>query len=339
MDALIIKEYLLQNCKEMKTKTIGRKFINNGDFCATLCALFDVSIPKALYEQAVNGEGNEIGKIDSVSSSSLQALLIFSQVDKNHPISILGDKYTEVHFEYKNAVITFPSSVDVVLTNEKGKFLFIESKLSEIIDSSKTSGSPKVGPEYLSNHVNSYHRIGLEVSDLKQIGIMIPNGIELYACSGRQIKRKLKEQIPEFADMLVVEHIEGNKYVYSEGIKQMLAHIIGITNVNNPDRKSDDYLKDRVILKRENTVFLSVYNAFPGFNPTEEEEVKRKLSDYRRHEEKVAAILQANAAVQFTINESLSYQTIFVENKKEGTGYFDNMQKVVAFYHLNEEGY
>lgn len=338
MGTSIISKYLLKNCEGLSKKVDGDKFILDGCFCKTISSLFDVVVDCGLYDQATNGEGNEKKKINAIYSSSLQSLLIFSKVSPDHPISIYGVPYTEVHFEYKNAVITEPSSIDVVLSNREGRFLFIESKLTEILDSND-SGCPEVGPGYLSNHMNGYGKLGLDLMDLKEIGIKIPDGIkqeDLYTQSRSGIKKKLGSLDEEFKKngKLIICPIGKNKYVYSYGIKQILSHIIGIMNINEPekDKRADGYLKTRVVLEKEKTAFLSTYNAFPKFDPEYSEEVREKLYDFKTHELEIVKILKNRKKVPFSLYEPLSYQEIYEDNLE----YFGNMPEVVKFYHLDE---
>ena len=87
----------------------------------TLKRVFKEEIPCNLFYQAISGKGNESDKIDTIYSSSLQALLFFSQVSVTNKITINGITYSKVKFEHQNTVIPNcdPSCIDVCLMDDK----------------------------------------------------------------------------------------------------------------------------------------------------------------------------------------------------------------------------
>ena len=178
---------------------------------------------------ACSGSGGEGAKITTLHSSSLCAFLFFYKVSDTHPlnIDINGNNiaFFKVLFEYQNTVIEGrnPSNVDIVLIGQDNKnediILFLESKFSEYL----TPRQANVALEYIKQYPNIYNpkepsfldAIGFEFKKNKKDGSLI-----------HQLEREGKiEKVYKI----------GPKHgsAYSEGIKQMISHYLGVDNFIN----------------------------------------------------------------------------------------------------------
>ena len=271
--------------------------------------IFATTIHCDQYDVVAHGEGNEEEKIDSVYSSSLQSLLAFCGVDKSHPIRIEvnGEVYSfgRVHFEYKNEVIGYPSSVDVVLVDEEKKAIaFIESKFLEIVRDSTKKAKKVIGVSYFGLNVDGGYKkvFNLENEDYKNIGIVGPK--QNINGAGNFYLEEVKGQSEHKGS---VSPIGKNSYVYAEGIKQILSHIIGIQNFKKNVRaydKTTDPLGD--IDGGEYKIFyIELYNELP-----ELEFAEKVLEDFKNHAEKVKEILDKKEGLYdgFLL---MSYQDLF----------------------------
>lgn len=154
----------------------------------------------AKFAEAISGDGQEARKITTLHSSSLISLLVFYSVSKDNPIYIEVNgkpiKFTESHFEVKNKVDENSnnySNVDVVLHGDKC-VLYLESKFSEYL---------KPGPVKVKS--TGYYDIiyGRLKEDLAKAGLKLENNL--------------------------LDTIDDRPF-YSEGIKQMISHFLGVTN-------------------------------------------------------------------------------------------------------------
>lgn len=332
-----IVEYLTSN-PEIKDNVKDSSFTENGKhsgcFKNRLEEIFETSIPCEKYESVINGEGNEKDKINTVYSSSLQSLLVFSNVSRENPILIDKMKYTDVFFEYRNKVIGYPSSIDVVLTNKDERtILFIESKLYEIIRDSTVSGTAVVGVSYLSNHTNGYKNVlGLEFKDLEKLGIDYENQ-DNYGGRTEDIKKDSDGKD------ISIKPLKGNSYVYSYGVKQSLSHIIGILNWKSGKQGANcsSYLNHN---DYDDVRFLLLYNDLPGFT---DEDAENKQADFVKHQKKLFEILEGKDKVKIDSMSIKSYQEIYQENQAKNPGDFEksffdgkDMSRIVDFYRLNK---
>lgn len=324
----IVSNYLLSKSEDSLIKFINDNHFVVEDRCFRLFLqeTFDCDISCKLYDQVVNGEGNEKDKIRAVYSSSLQSLLFFSGVGPDNKILIDGISYDEVYFEYKNKVIGYPSSVDVVLVDSKGKnVLFIESKLLEIIRDSDKEGKKVVGKSYfdIKKECGYQNALHLTETPIKNMGIVKENigysRIKPITCDGNESE---------------------NEYVYSYGIKQLLAHIIGIQSfvkdMNKNDARCSNYLCD---YKSANVRFMELHNGFPGIDGYDEvikpqtdfdnhiQEVKKIIKDANKNSNENPFLKEADERISVK-----TYQELF-----EGRGEYKISQKIVDFYHLDEE--
>ena len=319
-------------------KCLNTKFVSNGScFKETLKNMFGVDVDCKLYDSVVLGEGHESEKIDTIYSSSLQSLLVFHNV-MNKPIGIVlkngddGIKFNKVFFEQKNKVIGYPSSIDVVLVNDAEKVIvFIESKLFEIVRDSidkerykkHNKAFPKViGVSYLSEDNSSIYSM-FGASNIKEefnkIGISLPDRPKKH--------NELKKE-----DAIPIEPLSENRYVYSEGIKQIIAHLIGIINFKN-GFKHEGCLKE---LKEEKYkdykyYYLQLYNALPGLKDNSAQD---KIKEFESHVDTVFDTLtDLRLKEEGIVCLKKTYQELYKENKE----YFNGLDKIISFYHLNEE--
>ncbi len=187
-------------------KTFNSKFFFNPDSYAERFAnLFDIPKDKRkrfydAFRIVTEGQGNELGKINSLKSSSLLSLLtfypLFDNEDQNKGIIINDKKYYKCFFEVRNRVIKLPSCIDVVLVSKDGELLFLESKFSEYVDGAANSIDLKKG------YVDLYTRY-ITTDVLSPLKI-----------SNEQNKTLLSAAPGEMR--------------YIEGIKQSISHLIGL---------------------------------------------------------------------------------------------------------------
>lgn len=131
------------------------------------------SFIKCFY-QSTSGDGGELTKNNALHSSSLCALLMFYNINKDNKFKIEIDgqihEYDDVYFEIKNKVIRNPSNMDVVLANtKKEEILFIECKFSEYLSKYKH----ELGVSYLKNkeYKQIFDEIGYDNMTVFQYGI------------------------------------------------------------------------------------------------------------------------------------------------------------------------
>lgn len=277
--------------KECKLLGIRRAFGDGSDW-----------IKCSQYEAVISGEGDEEEKIDSAFSSSLQSLLFFAKTEEKG-VKIRFDDgskhtFTRVIFEYKNQVIKgrFPASVDVVLTNPETKEIcFVESKLLEIVRESKKKGTSVVGVSYFKDKHAGYNKtLGLTKEDLAALRISEPeNGTT-------------KKQ--------AIEPLREGSFVYSDGIKQVLSHLIGIAQFKHGQTayKGDDPLPPD---KRhfEKIYYLELYNALPGFDG--DEKAIDKLKNFEDHFKAVRDVVMNKDQRPVTGMYIMTYQKLFKQNK------------------------
>lgn len=169
---------------------------------------------KEKLESVFAGSGSEQINITKLYSSSLCALLFFYNVSENNELRLqINEKemvFKEVLFEFKNTVIEgrSPSNVDIVLlgknkNNNKNCILFLESKFFEYCGDVKDE--IKIAQSYSTNN------IGKQIYNEKNIREIFNDNIDCLKINDIYIKLK--------------------KECYIEGIKQMISHYIGISNL------------------------------------------------------------------------------------------------------------
>ncbi len=163
-----------------------------------------------LFDEACSGDGSEGARIATLHSSALCALLFFHSVG-THPLRIELDGkqciFHKVNFEIKNKVFANgkPSNIDVVLTGETTEkdvkvILYLESKFAEYYLYAKTTTKPYSAKYMDDPTINLGGLMGLY------------DGVSIVNNQSQEIV------------------FRSTNPCYLEGIKQMLAHYIGISN-------------------------------------------------------------------------------------------------------------
>ena len=185
------------------------------------------------FMEACSGSGGEGAKITTLHSSSLCTLLFFYKVSDIHPfkyeINGKNVEFNKVFFEYQNEVIEGrkPSNVDVVLTGKdcEGKdiILFLESKFSEYL----AVGQVNIALEYVEKHKEIYSD---PENNTKEKTFLDKIGFEFKKKKNEE-NESFKHQIKRYNKTEEVYKIgPKNGSAYSEGIKQMISHFIGLEN-------------------------------------------------------------------------------------------------------------
>lgn len=186
--------------------------LNSFTIAEGLIDVFDIT-NKDLFHKKFEAacKGFESSRITRIHSSALCALLFFYNITKENPLvlSINGCKmeFYESIYEYKNNVFNEPSNIDLVLYgidlhDNKNVILFMESKFTEYYCNAAKKSS-KISSRYLDNATISkpiYNRLFLENVYEK---VTVGNKFSLLS----------------------------TKRTYSEGIKQMISHYVGIRNL------------------------------------------------------------------------------------------------------------
>lgn len=316
----ILNSYLANGSKEISEyfekdengQLTGKFKTNSNCKLVSINKIFGSSISCSQYDVVAHGEGNEEEKIDSIYSSSLQSLLFFYGVSESNPIHIGEYEFNKVLFEYENPVIRYPSSMDIVLINEeKGIIAFVESKYLEIIRDSNKDGNKVVGVSYFREKEKSgYKSLSFQKEDLEKMRIEYPGN--------------------PYIDKVVDNHkmsisaLDDKSYVYSEGIKQILSHIIGIQNFKKTKAYSfDDPIKDHKLFKK--VIYVELYNSFDKLDNTVKQS---KISDFKKHCEKVEEVITSKDGLvdEFLI---MSYQDL-----AEANGNYKIDANVERYYRL-----
>ena len=233
LDALDLDESEL--CfKDSKFKSVGFNTGAKETVANFLCHKFELSNKELFLEkfnESVSGDGQEFTKISTLHSSSLCALLCFYNVNKNHPLEYEGITYDDVHFEFKNKVISKPSNMDVVLTgkDKKGRsaILFVECKFSEFIG----AGKYKLGEAYTKEpykHIfdnfeydkQKVFQYGLKQLVAHYIGIRNFVNNEYYLESSPRLELYRKFDIVSFVEV-VFRHDNDDYRVYVSESKEV----------------------------------------------------------------------------------------------------------------------
>lgn len=233
------------------------------------------------YNQAVSGDGHEEENLLKPHSSALLPLLCFYRVSEQHPLTIDGREYNRCFFEAKNDVRIkdgHPSNVDVVLrsTDEK-TLLFIESKFAEPLNGKAF--------DHLAEKYVDWLRWCLPVTG--------PDGKKL---SRDEHEAYLKDKAGIDLEAAKISHIRTlpngeTKQQYCEGIKQMIAHLIGILT-GPTDKQSDDvkaYAK--AYAKAENYILCSIM--LSPDNPLFDTDEQAELEHYSRYFSQAMNVLGA----------------------------------------------
>ena len=223
------------------------------------------------FHSACFGKGNEYTEILRLHSSALCSFLFFSSISEKNPLtlSIEGKPsiFTTVLFEYKDTVIksSAPSCIDIVLVSQDRKtILFLESKFSEYL----SSNEPKISIAYKTEYPELYNtnflqKFGFAMKD-KDAGYFT-----IYPTQGK---------------------------CYSEGIKQLISHYIGLEHfVNN------DFCDDRSLPENAEVYLGEILFDFSFA------ESKEKLAAYTETYKKVAKELNGLQKGSHVLSEPLKY--------------------------------
>ena len=190
-------------------------------------------------------------RINTVHSSALLALLFFYNVSKDNPIKINNVTYTKSYFEVGNKVFDNPSKVDVALVSKDNKtVLYLESKFTEYL-SGKKSGAIKL------NYKDFLYKVFETYSD--------------NSLTSGQIRDNKTGKIED------VLYIHGNPY--GEGVKQMIAHFIGICKGGTDNNPLNGIIKNAVHIYLGEILF--------DFNSDEISHAKTRLDSYTKQYNKL----------------------------------------------------
>ena len=274
-----------------KTSDNSFSLIGEKDKYKTLCDVFGFDIPIDKFNEAMSGDGSEYKRITILHSSSLAALLFFSNISKNNPLNIEleGVQYDfyDVHFECRTVVSgSHKSNMDVVLignTVECEKVvLFLECKLSEYLKSGKCSE--------ISSDVYK----------------------DLYQELGLFNTGTIREMVAKEIDDVSFDLIPTANFQYCSGIKQMISHYMGISNFINDNfiSKNDgdfslDFTPDKIFL-------AEILFRFP-----KEVDNRGRLGHYEKSYHDLAKVINAhNKNSKFhMVTESLTYEKVFKNHK------------------------
>lgn len=223
----------------------GASILFNEDYISSkYAAQFSINEDRDKFEKAfrivTEGVGNEISKINSVTSSSLLSLLFFFKLFENNSddldVRVPGINLTfkKAFFEVRNNVVVFPSCIDIVLVGEDGSLLFLESKFTEFIDYRSSSES------YGISYLNLYNQMQ-----------------EIFSAGDLKVKEDKAKTV------LYTE--DGEKYI--DGIKQSISHLIGL--VKGPQEVVNG-VYDEKYLNSYKEAFFNAPKLFYGsilFNP------------------------------------------------------------------------
>ena len=187
-------------------------------------SIFDISNKEIFtekFKQCCSGSGHEGGRIATLHSSSLCALLFFYNITEYNPWIMKVDEgeivFTESVFEYQNAVINGrnPSNIDVVLIGRRKNtdckvVFFLESKFAEYY--LNVGQTLEIAQAYREDGC----KIGKRIYDSKTF---------------EEFEMVLDPDVNEKGNFRITSKCT----CYLEGIKQMISHYIGVRNaIDNP---------------------------------------------------------------------------------------------------------
>lgn len=244
------------------------------------------------YKEAISGSGDELFKMDAPWSSSLCALLFFYPISEKNYLEIGGIKYIESYFEVKSEVYNAPSNMDVVLRSENNDLLFIECKFTEYL----TPSTSNISPKYLE--------------DVLFFSLVNGDGCLKVRNTGKN-KR-------------IYQAYYNDREIYTEGIKQIIAHLIGLRNFQKGINSQHRYSKDNEYEDRR----YEFYNI--KYNKARFMEVVFKFNDgfddiYNRYHDAVTHLLNKSKGVTYLA--PTTYQAIYKNNT-----HYKLDSKVISFY-------
>ena len=246
------------------------------------------------YREAISGSGDEMFKMDAPWSSSLCALLFFYPVSKDNPLKIKDRTYIESFFEVKSEVYNAPSNMDVVLRSKDNDLLFIECKFTEYL----TPTTKDISPKYLED----------------KLFFSLVNG---DGCLKIRNTGKNKR---------IYQAYYNDKEIYTEGIKQIIAHLIGLRNFQKGINSQHRYNKDNEYERRRHEFYNIKYKEVRFM------EVVFKFNDgfddiFNTYHDAVDYLLKKSEGVECL--PPTTYQEIY---KDENNKSYKLDSKVVSFY-------
>lgn len=248
---------------------------------------------------------NTDSRICTLHSSALLPLLLFYSIHEKNPIKIDDIEYDQVYFEVPNKVFdkSRPSKIDVALISKSSKtVLYLESKFTEYL-SGKSSNS----------FSENYKLFVQEVL-------------------GRE------QPVEKDGNLYIRGKVGNNDIIYGEGIKQIIAHFIGVCKGGTSrNRVEEDYIRRgyKVLL---GSIVYKWNNRFCDYNElykTVAKNLNNLLPNKRTgkgsdvDQVNVNSILQGAPQEFSVIEELLTYQGLVKENKHKFN------PNVLDFYKLN----
>lgn len=298
------------------------------------------------YQEAANGEGDEKKRLGVLHSSSLCALLLFSNVSEAHPLTMTINgapiAFSEVHFEFENTVFkdSKPSSIDVVLI-DKGKknVLFLESKFSEYFHGGRANVS--------EGYKNKYKELGITIDDNKS-----DEGWHLATeCIRKDKLGKTKKCIDSNGNPCYqLAHYHNKKddsaKFYCGGLKQMISHSIGVKNyiagAPYPETKSRKIngkanlqYKD---LNHPNVYLGTILFDFESKHSNDSESSSdQRLACYCEEYERLIEKITKEEQVTWIIKKPFLYRQDVLWNKNNKDYLSSLSREIVDFYQLSQK--
>ncbi len=272
-----------KNSKISQGFVVGDDRLERRDFLKKTFDLIDGTRFDKKYEEACMGSGSPYKDFDSLKSSALCALLSFYRISD---LQIGNEHYDKAYFEVQNTVIPGrkPSNMDVVLISKDNKtILFLECKFSEYITNAKQT----VSNDYLDK---------CELSN-KLYDLVVKNELGT-------IERGEKEFIFKTKD------------AYSQGTKQVISHLVGITSFiyrksgyeNNFKFFKDDDRRKIYDMKFEKIIFQEILFKLKGY--------ETQLKNYIELSEKVRNVFVNSGLInKIDFAPATTYQKVFNDQK------------------------
>lgn len=291
--------------KEDNREVISRIFSITGDYKNN----FDTA-----YLQASNGQGGESGNLLTLHSSALLPLLCFFNISAYNPLKIMlkGTLVTfdKVYFEVENIVkydTDRNSSIDIALySSDMNVILLLESKFTEPTNG---GGLKDIAEKYVDR-----------LSRLEDCGLRLKNRPNTFECKKWAIgTTNSRPRLP-----------------YYDGIKQMIAHLIG-TETGPALELSSKAKPEKIEKQREySELFINANRIFLGtilfidssfFDSTENEMIKKYMDLYEKSMQIISETITDPRIV--LIAEPQTYQDVF---KNQNPKFL--LQNVAKFYSL-----
>jgi len=138
-----MRELKSELCDYAKKIALSESMVDESHFYDFRQNIFGGKMKPEFIKMFMDGDGNElVSKACAVHSSSMLGYNFFHWISEEQPFTYEGIQYTKVLFEVKIRVLKKsrkPANMDIVLTNDNGDILFIESKFLEYLHSKSFS--------------------------------------------------------------------------------------------------------------------------------------------------------------------------------------------------------